>query len=280
VPSGVSVRRNERYDANDPGAVFDVFYPSAIENSERTLPAIIWIHGGGFLSGTKDHVANYLQILAAQGYVAVGANYSLAPGAAYPGPIRQINALLAHLRANGARLRIDATRLFLAGDSAGAQIAAQLAIVTSAPPYAKALGVKPSIERTQLRGVILHCGMYDPHSLNFDGPLGGFLRTAVWSYFGVRDFFNDPRLEQFSVVRNVTKDFPPMFISAGNADPLAPHSRLLAKIAAGLGVQVDSLFFPDDYQPPLPHEYQFNLATEAGQLALARTFKFLASRSQ
>ena len=80
------------------------------------------------------------------------------------------------------------------------------------------------------------------------------------------------------MVRNVTADFPPMFISVGNDDPLAPHSRLLVETAAKLGVSVDGLFFPDDYKPPLPHEYQFNLDTEAGREALQRTLAFLKGR--
>jgi len=53
-----------------------------------------------------------------------------------------------------------------------------------------------------------------------------------------------------------------------NADPLAPQSRMLAEVVTQHGVPVDTLFFPDDYAPPLAHEYQFDLDTEAGQTAL------------
>jgi acetyl esterase/lipase len=76
----------------------------------------------------------------------------------------------------------------------------------------------------------------------------------------------------------MTADFQPMFISAGNADPLLPQSRAFAEAVSGLGVHVDSLFFPHDYSPALPHEYQFNLDMEAGQLALERSVQFLAGR--
>jgi acetyl esterase len=38
----------------------------------------------------------------------------------------------------------------------------------------------------------------------------------------------------------------------------------------GLGVSADSLFFPAEYSPPLPHEHQFNLDIPAGQKALGR----------
>jgi hypothetical protein len=40
---------------------------------------------------------------------------------------------------------------------------------------------------------------------------------------------------------------------------------------------VDSLFFADDYAPGLPHEYQFDLNTDAARLALERARIFLAS---
>jgi len=41
------------------------------------------------------------------------------------------------------------------------------------------------------------------------------------------------------------------------------------------GVKVDTLFFPEDYRPALPHEYQFHLDTGAGREALERTVRFL-----
>jgi acetyl esterase len=127
--------------------------------------------------------------------------------------------------------------------------------------------------------VILYWGIYDPELLNLKGGFAAFLRTATWSYFGSKDFEADPRMAQFSVVRHVTAQFPPMFLSAGNADPLAAHSKQLAAIAESRGVAVDSLFFPDDYIPPLSHEYQFDLDTAAGQTALDRSLKFLAANT-
>ena len=274
VTPGVAARLNERYDANDEDAVLDVYYPSEVENIDRTLPAIVWVHGGAFFAGSKDQIANYLKILAAKNYTVVGVNYSLAPGKIYPTPLLQVNTALAFIVKNEAALHVDASKLFLAGDLAGAQIAAQLAAVISNSPYAERVGVTPSVDRRQLKGVILHCGLYDLRG-------GGHLRAVTaWSYLGNKDFMSDPRLEEFSVVRNITTDFPPMFISVGNADRLASQSQLLADTATKLGISVDSLFFPNGYTPLVPHEYQFNLDSEAGQLALDRTVRFLAGRSQ
>jgi acetyl esterase len=271
---GVIARLNERYDTNDPDAVLDVYYPSEVGNTDRKLPTIVWVHGGGFISGSKDQIANYLQILAAKNYTVVGVNYSLAPGKIYPTPILQVNAALAFLGKNEAGLHVDASKLFLAGDSAGAQIAAQLAAVISNSPYAKRVGVTPSIDRGRLQGVILHCGLYDLRN-------GGLYRRIVaWSYLGTKDFINDPRLEEFFVIRNITADFPPIFISVGNADSLAPQSQLLADTATKLDILVDGLFFPNGYKPPVSHGDQLNLDSAAGQLTLERTARFLAGWSQ
>jgi acetyl esterase len=276
VPTGVAARIDEHYDPADKDAKLDVFYPAKVEGTDTTLPTIVWVHGGGWISGTKSHVANYLRILAANGYTVVGVDYSLAPGAIYPTPVRQVNAALAYLNENAGRLHVDRSRFFLAGDSAGAQIAAQLANLISAPSYASEVGIVPSITRAQLRGVVLHCGIYDIGSLDLDGSFGGFL----WSYMGTKDFLNEPRSAPLSVARYVTPDFPPMFISGGNGDPLTPQSRQMAEAVAGKGVYVDNLFYPASQKPALPHEYQFDLDTAAARQALEQSMRFVAAQSK
>jgi acetyl esterase/lipase len=71
---------------------------------------------------------------------------------------------------------------------------------------------------------------------------------------------------------------PPLFITAGNADPLLPHSQALADAARTIGVTTDELFFAKDRAPPLQHEYQFDLEGTAGREALTRSLKFIAER--
>lgn len=68
-------------------------------------------------------------------------------------------------------------------------------------------------------------------------------------------------------------------MSVGNADPLAPQSILIADTIEAQGVNVEKLFFPSDYSPALPHEYQFDLDGEAGRRALERLAGFLDRRA-
>lgn len=269
VPHDVSGQLNINYDQDDPDAKFDVFYPSAVENTDKPLPTVVWVHGGSWISGSKDHIANYLKVLASRGFTVIGVDYALAPAKTYPTPVKQVNAALGFVSKHGAQLHADFRRLFLAGDSAGSQIAAQLANIISSPSYAGEVGIQPSIERFQLRGVVLHGGAYEPKLAKYRR------RGVLWAYFGTEDFMDDPRLSQFAVARHIARDFPPMFISAGNDDSLAPQSYLFADRAAEQGVTVVRLFFTPDRTPKVPHEFQFDLGSDAGRLALERSVQFL-----
>lgn len=275
IPPGIAERRDIPYAAGGRDWTLDVFYPEAIDGTTTVLPTIVWVHGGGWVSGSKDEVANYLRILAGNGYTAVGVNYSLSPGARYPTPVRQVNAALGFLAREGAGFHVDADRMVLAGDSAGAQIASQVANIISVRSYAEAVGIEPGMSRAALRGMLLFCGAYDIDTADFNGAFSGFLRTVLWSYSGNRDFLGDPAFDTASVAQYVTSAFPPTFISAGNGDPLLPQSIEMAERLKSLDVPVDTLFFPADQKPPLPHEYQFNLDSADGQLALERLLAFV-----
>lgn len=273
VGGGIQQRLDVRYDDSE-GALLDVYAP--IEAS-GALPAIVWVHGGAWVSGDKRHLANYARILAGQGYVVASVGYAIAPGARYPSPVRQVSAALRHLSASAARYGLDANRLVLAGDSAGAQIAAQVANLVVDRDYAARVGIDPGVSPGQLRAVLLYCGAFDVESVNLDGDFGGFLRTVLWAYSGRRDFLSVPGFTEASVVRHVGARFPPAFISAGNGDPLLPQSQALAQALAAHGVRHETLFFPETRQPPLGHEYQFDLDGEPGRLALQRSLAFLES---
>ncbi len=276
VPANVSAFKDLRY-GGAPSSTLDVFEPSSVRVAGAGFPAVVWIHGGAFVAGSKNDVEAYLRILAARGYATVGVGYALAPIGRYPMPIAQANEAVAFVIANAARLHVDPTRIFLAGDSAGAQIAAQLAAMVSDPTYAAQVGIAPGFSRSRLRGVVLFCGIYDASPKQVPEVFRTAFQNAFWAYFGQKNLDdNDTRLAQFAVARHVTPRFPPAFISAGNTDPLERDSVMLANALRAQGVTVDTLFFPSDYVPPEPHEYQFTFGSGAGKKAIARETAFLA----
>lgn len=275
IPADIVAKPDIAYGEAD-DETLDVYLPPGSDAEGTALPAVVWLHGDAFILGNKADVAGYLKVLAGRGYATVSVAYTLAPGAQYPAPVLQANAALAYIKANAATLRIDPKRIVLAGDSAGAQLAAQLAAATTDTAYAAALGIQPAIEPASLKGIVLFCGIYDPSRLKFDGDYGHFLRTALWAYLGTKDFAGEPRLSQFAVNKHVSAQFPPSFVSAGNGDPLEPQSRLMAEAIEKQGVRVEKLFFPDHYDPKVGHGYQFDLSTGAARAAFNELTEFLA----
>lgn len=273
VPQNISSILNEQYIQGDDDAFLDVYYPA---DTSSPLPVIVWVHGGAWISGSKDEVADYLKILAAQGYAVVGVDYSVAPKHKYPTPVIQTNAALGYLYKNADRLKVDTTRIVLAGDSGGAHIAAQVASIITSSAYAAAMNIAPAVLPEHLRGVILYCGAYDLELVDFDGDNSWFLNTVLWSYTGTKKFQNNSDLTLASVVNFLTESFPPVFISAGNKDPLEGQSRAFATKAAARGIMVDSVFYGKDYTPGLNHEYQFDLGKAEAQEVLRASYVFLS----
>jgi len=272
VPNTVSTSTYE-YDVSDSAASLDIHRPAVLAENG---PVVVWIHGGGFVSGQRHDITNYAKILAAEGFVVVNMDYTIAPEAIYPGPVRQVLAALAFLEREQEKLGLPSGMFVLAGDSAGAQLAAQAAAVITNAEYARRVGLEPRIEPDRIVGALLHCGVYDIGGMGRDGGvLAWFVGAAGWAYSGKRDWRADPYFKTMSVSEHVTPAFPATFISAGNADPLGPQSIALATRLKQVGVPTETLFFPPGYTPPLGHEYQFDLQTEAAKLALSRTAAWL-----
>ncbi len=174
-----------------PPAYLDIYTPDGTGGEPR--PVILWVHGGGFIAGSAATVADYTILLAHAGYTVASLDYSLAPGSRYPVPVRQGNAALRYLRANASRFGGDPARIVLGGDSAGAQIASQLAAVQTDAALAGSMGLSAAVPPGTLRGVVLFCGIYDMSTVGGSGFPA--LRTYLWAYTGTRSWTSYPEIE-------------------------------------------------------------------------------------
>ncbi|MBO0896217.1 alpha/beta hydrolase [Arthrobacter sunyaminii] len=252
----------------------DLFLPAT---DRKPLPVVMWIHGGAWISGDKEDVAPYLKVLAGYGYAVVGVGYSISPEAVYPTAVKELNAALAFVREHADRYGLDTNRIVLAGDSAGAQLAAQLALAITNPEYARDTGVVPAAAPEQVRGILLNCGVFDFDAVaSMAGPVGWGLRKALWSYTGSRDWASTSAAAHMSIPAHVDHRFPPTYISGGNGDNLTLTQSLpLADRLEELGVPVVRSFWPQDYKPALGHEYQFQLYRPEARESLRQTVGFL-----
>lgn len=275
IPETVTVLNDLAY--GPPGVALDIYTPKIADIAKLSLPTVVWVHGGGWVGGSKKYVASYAAALAASGYVVVAIDYSLPPDSIYPTPVRQTFEALAFLNKHAKLLHVDPTRLVLAGDSAGAQIAAQVVAAATSRAYAKQLAVTPTVSASQIKGTILYSGAYDLAYLSFDDPIGEAKELPIATYAGNKNYRTDPKFATFSVINYLTRAFPPTFLSAGNADPFEPQSLAFAARLKSKGVKVDEFFFPKDYKPALPHVFQFDLESDAARFTLLRALLFLGS---
>lgn len=280
TPADAAAIVDEPYDTDARDARLDVYFPPDVAAGERR-PAIVWVHGGAWISGTKEAAAPYFGLLAQSGFTVIAVEYSRAPDTRYPTPIRQINQALAYTLQNADRFHVDEAQIIIAGDSAGAQMASQIATLVTSSPYASEVGIVPSLRPEQLRAAILFCGAYDvagearhPRVVP-NTALRVFSRSVLWAYTGSRER-DSATVRQMSTIDHATEAFPPTFISGGNADPLTDaHSRPFAARLAELGVDVTARFYAIDHTPPLGHEYQFRVESADAQAALQAVVGFL-----
>lgn len=279
----VNVLRDEVYRPDDKAAKLDVYVPQSAK-PEQPLPVVIWTHGGAWLSGDKKDAGPYFSRMANEGFVVVAPNYTLAPSKPFPYAIQQLSDAHAYVVANAERFNADPNRIMLSGDSAGANLSAQLAAMITNPAYAAEVGVQPALKPEQLRAVLLFCGIYKMEGLAHPDPtlpkiVGWGDDVAVWAYSGERHA-SDEALRPMSPFYYVTSEFPTTFITGGNADLLTDAQSVpMANELTSLGVDVTRLFYPVDHTPDLPHEYQFTF-NEDGELAFEKTIEFLRAQTQ
>ncbi|XDZ50408.1 alpha/beta hydrolase [Neisseriaceae bacterium CLB008] len=276
IQDNVEVWPNLSYPSQHQNNVYDVYAPSTIKPGTK-LPVLIWVHGGAFVAGDKTDVRYFAPALANQGYIVVAMNYQLAPAAVYPTPLVQIQEVYQALLEQAPKYQGDMGRLFFAGDSAGAQMAAQFVAIQTNPQLAASMAMPAVVPKAHIKGVLLYCGPYDLTALKggTDSNLVNFVLNQLgWSYLGDRDWLASEAVQQADVVSHITADFPPTYVTDGNTFSFEPHGRALVAALQKQDVAVSSRFF-DLADVVTEHEYQFKMDGEPAQQAFADSVAFL-----
>ena len=107
-------------------------------NSNETLPIVVYFHGGGWVLGGFDTHERLVRELATKANVVViFVNYTPSPEAKYPVALEEAYAATKWIAQNGKSIDVNASRLAVAGDSVGGNMAAAVAILAkerSGPP--------------------------------------------------------------------------------------------------------------------------------------------------
>lgn len=200
---------------------------------------MLWIHGGGWQAGNKDEVALKPKALTERGFVFVSMGYRLLPEVRMEDLMGDAAKALGWVHKNIAKFGGDASRIFIGGHSAGAQMAA---LLCTDDRYAQGEGVPFDV----LKGCVAVDGdTYDIPKIIMTAELRVALYGGKQRTNGHRQKFgNDPEKHlDFSAVTHVTKGkrIPPFLLLyfSGNADTRAQAERL-EKVLQEAGVAAKS----------------------------------------
>lgn len=115
----------------------DVYLP---EGTAGLRPAIVWIHGGGWRSGTRELGPDLRRFFAGHGFAMVAIDYRLSRAAVFPAQIEDVRTAVRWLRSVAPAYGIDGRRIGLWGASAGGHLAALAALAPAdcfRPPHAR-----------------------------------------------------------------------------------------------------------------------------------------------
>jgi acetyl esterase/lipase len=153
--SGLSKTANVSYlPGNHSRQRLDVYQPTFGGETRQSRPVVIFFYGGAWQEGSRDDYLFVADALTQRGYVVVIPDYRVYPEVMYPDFLRDGAAAVAWTSNNIERFGGDRSRLFLMGHSAGAHVAAMLALDRS---YLAA----NKVPAASIKGLIGLAGAYD-----------------------------------------------------------------------------------------------------------------------
>lgn len=204
--------------------------------AETLPPLTVFFHGGGWVLGTLDtHDATARALARASGSALLSVAYRLAPEHPYPVPLEDCFAALCWAEANGSALSVDASRLAVAGDSAGANLAAACAILArdrGGPVLRHQMLAYPVADRDYTRA-----------SYRANGGGEYFLSTAMMDWFW--GHYLGTVAEQDAPLACLARHpdlagLPPATVITAEFDPLRDEGMYFAERLAQAGVAVDA----------------------------------------
>ena len=221
--AGVTVKKDIPYisDGNK-YHLLDIYYP---ENAAEKLPVIIDIHGGGLMYAEKEVNRVYASRLAKRGYIVVCINYSLCPDVTYPTQVSDVMASYRWVAENGENFGFDLDRVFVAGDSAGGQLAFYTAAVNTSDELKSLYGISDT--GLNIKAIGLISGMFD---------MKNGVNSALLSCYLGYDYKNSPYYPYLQPEEIIDKsDIPPAYIVTSVKDFLHSASDDLDKLLTEKG---------------------------------------------
>ncbi len=203
-----------------------------------TPPLVVYFHGGGWVIGSiESHDATCRALAKASGCAVASVGYRLAPESGFPAAPEDCFAATEWLAENGASIGVDSSRLAVAGDSAGGNLAAVVSLMArdrGEPRISCQILIYPAVD---------FVGDYASREENGEGY---FLTTADMEWFGGHYLrgesdAGDPLASP--LLASDHSNLPPAIVITAGFDPLRDEGEAYAKKLEEAGVEVKHVLY-------------------------------------
>ena len=223
---------------DDVSLALDLYRPEGVSNP----PLLVWVHGGAWRFGSRDSV-EVIELLE-HGFAIASVSYRLTPVAPFPAQVHDLKAAVRFLRANAERLGFDNSRIAIGGPSAGAHLAALVAVTNGSAEHEGTVGDNLNVSSDVQALASYFAATNLTTILDQSTPFGLGVRTpALELLYGGSVVANSDLARLASPVFFVDANDPPMYLLHGDQDPQMPinqtHELHGAAKAAGIAVEFD-----------------------------------------
>lgn len=239
-----SIRITEQFidDADGNNMLVKIYEPA--QRGKDALPALLWIHGGGYVLGHPSGEDGMCQsFVQAANCVVISPDYRLAPEHPFPAPIEDCYAALKWVANNKDSLNIDTTRIAIGGGSAGGGLTAALALLNrdrGGPDICFQMPLYPMIDDRNVTSSsyeITHPAVWNREN-----------NLAAWKmYLGEHAASDD--ISPYAAPARATdlSGLPPAYTCVGQLDPFRDETIEYAARLAQAGVDVELHVVPGGY---------------------------------
>jgi len=235
LPGGATLYADLVYRDGHPRWKLDLVSPAP--GGPVARPAIVLIHGGGWANGDKrlPWFCDLMMDLAASGYVVLSINYRLTGDGPVEFAVQDVKTAVRWLRAHSKEYGVDAARIGVFGNSAGAHLAAMLALAGKEAGF-DGDGPNPD-ESSAVQAAVVVSGASELASSQY-------VRPGQWKrVFGEPESKVPERARRLSPATYASSSAPPILLIHGSEDPTIDpdQSRKLHAALAAAGAKQFSL---------------------------------------
>jgi alpha-L-fucosidase 2 len=210
---------------SDVSLKLDVYTP---KEARGPYPTVLWVHGGGFVSGDKKQFPRLvLDPLFDRGWAMVSVNYRLSPQHPFPAAPDDVESGISYIKKHAREWNVDPNKLVLMGESAGGLLVS-VAGARARPENHVAAVVSFYGEHDLILRVTENPCIMDGKAVPM--PPGGCLSPGIAAFLGIKEVNDDTTkiVREASAVTYVKKDMPPYLLIHGTREFHVPFEQAVS----------------------------------------------------